>query len=533
MEPKTLVIDKFNGRITRYRNGDINSGMCVQYSGNTAWGYDAQQQSGILMFNQSAYSIKGSVVTDLVVAGSIKVENGISYLYAIGHTGRFYKVQVNDPATDDPDYDTPVLLATLANGQTFKYGASIEFYTLSGTEYVFIGWDNGVTRINFDGTGEVQIGTTDSTHWITGTPRLSQQFLGSIFYTNGSNIAQIDGTGLVVTYTKLNPGFPSNMTARDLHLTADGRYLVTAVTQAVPGDQTSTSVDTNLITSTTSLLVYWNGTDTGASSSTGFSFPIPSYFTFASFEYIFGQQIGGAMLGTPGRVINVLEFESVPLPNAVGSSGDYLGWGATRLVGSNTQAVINIYGTIDNETPVGFYKQLLLASTLTGGDVLRVPFFNSVSSWQSSGSTSGYTNTPFQLFGTGKSYFSTIEYDGSTTSYNFYAFKNVLDFQSAAALGNYQTQTKLFSKQVKPTEVRVYMEPFSSLTSFTVSLIGLDGNVLDGGTKTFISTDQANNNCKFLPQVGQTPALGLRITNAGVLTPVIHKVEIDISNYGD
>lgn len=535
MQPttQTLKIDKFNGRLTRFRNGDINSGMAVQYSGNTSWGYDAQQQSGILMFNQLAYSIKGSVITDLVVAGRIKVENGTSFLYAIGHTGRFYKIQVNNTSTNNPDYDNPVLLGTLANSQTFKYGASIQFFFVSGTEYVWIGHDAGVTKINFDGTGETVIGTVGPSAWINAVPRQSQQFIGSLFYTNGSNIAQIDSTGTVTNYQKITPGFPSTMLARDIHSTADGRYLVMAVTRSVLGDQTAITVDTNIITSTDSMLVYWNGTDIASSSSTGFSFPATSYYTFAGYEYIFAEQIGGAMLGTPQSVINVLEFENCPLPNAIASSGDYLGWFSTRFIGGKLYAVINLYGTIDNETPTGFYKQLIQASTLTGGDVVRVPFATTVSSWQSSGVTSGYTNTPFQLFGTGKSYFSTLEYNGSTTKYDFYAFKNVLDFQNAAALGNYQTQTELFSKQIKPTEVRVYMESFSSSTSFKIDLIGIDGNVLTGGTKTFSSTDQASNRCKFNPTVGATPALGLRITNVGVVTPIIHKVEIDVSEFGN
>jgi hypothetical protein len=215
------------------------------------------------------------------------------------------------------------------------------------------------------------------------------------------------------------------------------------------------------------------------------------------------------------------------------SSGDFLGWAATRYVGTHTQGVLNLYGTIDNENPTGFYKQLLIASTLSGGDVIRIPFYSPVSSWQPAGSTGGYTSPPFQLFGTGKSYFSTLEYNGSTTAYGFYAFKNVIDFQNAAALGNYQTQTQLMGKQVKPTEVRVYMEAFASTTSFTVALIGLDGTALAGGSKTFTYTDQAYSSVKFTPQVGQTPALGVRITNVGTVTPIIHKVEIDYTSYGD
>ncbi len=542
---KTIIVDKFNGRGTRYRNGDMNSGMSpVSSSTSVPWGYDTQQVSGVLVFDQVATSIKGSVITDCVVAGKERIEDSgsgyQSYLYCVGHLGRVYKIQVNNVTTKTPDYDNPVLLATLALGQTFQFGGSFDFYTIGGTEYILIGHDTGVTRLDLAGTNETAIGISDATHWIANVPRRNVQFIGSIFYTNGSNLAKIDSTGAVVSYTALSPGFPSNMQSRDVRVTADGRYLVTTVTRSPLANILLTIPDTGSISATDSLLVYWNGTDTGASSSTYFPyFPLSAYYTFGSKEYVFGEQVGGAMLGTPNGVINVLEFESAPLPNAVSSSGDYMGWFATRFVNGSQKVICNLYGTIDNETPIGFYKQLLLSSTLDGGDIIRVPFASVVSSWQASGATSGYSNQPFQLYGTGKSYFSTLEYNGSTTAYNFYAFHNVVDFQSSANTGNYQTQNQLFGKKIKPTAVRVYFEPTgatNSLVSFRIDLIGMNGNVLTGGSYTFSSANQISTTADsgtYPTTVGATPALGLRITNLGYLTPFIHKVEIDYTSYGD
>lgn len=542
---KTLVIDKFNGRGTRYRNGDLNSGMSpISGSTSVPWGYDTQQVSGVLVFDQVATSIKGSVITDCVVAGKERIEDSgsgyQSFLYCVGHTGRVYKIQVNNVTTKTPDYDNPVLLTTLALGQTFQFGGSFDFYTISGTEYILIGHDTGVTRLDLAGTNETAIGVASSTQWLSNVPRRNVQFIGAIFYTNGPNLAKIDSTGTVTSYTILSPGFPSNMQSRDVRLTADGRYLVTVVTRAPLANILLTGPDTGIISATDSLLVYWNGTDLGASSSTYFPyFPVSAYYTFGSKEYVFGEQVGGAALGTPTGVINVLEFESVPLPNAISSSGDYVGWFATRFVNGNQKLIVNLYGTIDNETPVGFYKQLLLSSTLSGGDIVRVPFASVVSSWQASGATSGYTNAPFQLYGTGKSYFSTLEYNGSATAYNFYSFHNVVDFQSSANTGNYQTQNKLFSSKIKPTAVRVYFEPTgatNSLVAFTIDLIGINGAVLSGGSYTFSSANQITPtaDAAFYPTtVGGTAALGVRITNAGYLTPFIHKVEVDYTSYGD
>lgn len=537
-QPKTLVINNWNGRGTRKRDGDINSGMSpVSSYVDVPYGFDAQQLAGVLLFSQVATSIKGSVITDCVMAGKVRVESGVTYLYCIGHLKRLYKIQVNNPSSSTPDYDNPVLVATLANSQTFQFGGSLDFYQGGGTEKIWIGHDTGMTKINFDGTGETNLAGGS---WIPNVPRLQVQFVGKIYITNGSNLAEIDSTEAVISYTKISPGFPVNSLARDIRLSADGRYLVVVVTRATIGNLLSTDFDANLISSTNSFLFYWNGTDLAASSSTTLpAFPMSSYFTFGNNEYLFGTQVGGAMLGGPtGNVVEILEFETTPTPNAIAASGDYVGWWATRYVNGVSKAVLNLYGTIGPEVPVGIYKQLVLSSTLTGGDVIRCPFGTSVTSWQPTGATGGYSNTPFKLMGTGKSYFSTIEYDGSTTSYNFYAFHNVIDFQTSANTGNYLTQTQIFKKKVKVTEVRVYMEPatVAAVTSFSTDLIGIAGTAITGGSYTFTSSNQistTNDILKYNPSMAPTAALGFRINNLGVLTPFIHKVEIDYTSGGD
>ena len=49
---KTLVINKFNGNLSRFRDGDINSGMANFF---TSWGYNTFIYSGTLTFNQAPY----------------------------------------------------------------------------------------------------------------------------------------------------------------------------------------------------------------------------------------------------------------------------------------------------------------------------------------------------------------------------------------------------------------------------------------------------------------------------------------------
>jgi len=152
----TLKVDNFKGSMTAYVTGDINSGLTnvfeqfganpFTYPGRLTWSTESEQ-----------IDPNGSVITDLIVAGKERVESGIIYVYAIGHTGRLYKIQVNNPATFNPDYDNPVLLATLSsNSPTFTRGGFIDFF--GSTERIYIGHDKGVTRIDFNGTNETFVG---------------------------------------------------------------------------------------------------------------------------------------------------------------------------------------------------------------------------------------------------------------------------------------------------------------------------------------------------------------------------------------
>lgn len=534
-EVKTLTIDKFNGRLTRFRDGDINSGYCNFY---TSWGYDCFILSGTLTFAEGATDIKKGVITDLIMAAKPRVESGITYVYAIGHLKRLYKIQVNNTTTKNPDYDTPVLIGTLASSQTFLYGASLDFR--GSTEKIWIGHDAGITIINFDGSGEVNY----TAGWTANVPRQQVQLGSSVYFTDGSNLAAVSPTTeTVTTHTSITPGFPANWQARDLDLTPDGRYVVATVTRNPMSDLTSPTPNTSEIASTPSMLVYWNATDTVASSSISFpSFSMTSYYTFGNKDFIFGYQIGGSMLGTPKEgVILVDEFTNPPLPNAIGSSGDFLSWATTGLnvTTGHSNAIVSIYGTIDKETTGGHYRQLIKASTLDGGDIVRVPFYISVSSFVNAGSVSGYSTAPYNLVGTGKTYFSTLEYNGSTTSYGFWMFKNVQSYLTNTNTGVYETQHQVFSRKIKPTEVRAYFEPAGALAagvSFKIDLIGIDGSVLTGGTYTFSSSNQitaTSNTGQYPCAVGATPVMGVRVTNVGIYTPFIHRIEIDYTKYGD
>src|SRR3990167_5586172 len=199
---ETLTITNFSGRMTRIPDGNINSGF-TKFS--TTHSINPFADSGNLQWFEIPTRIDsgGTVITDLIVAGKVRVESGQVFVYAIGHLGRLYKIQVNDTATSNPDYDTATLLATLSvQSPTFTRGGSIDFY--GTTERIFIGHDKGVSRIDFDGTNETFVGTLGS--YTQNVPRPFKQFLGNIYFGNGDNIGEIIAGATVSTYTKLSPG---------------------------------------------------------------------------------------------------------------------------------------------------------------------------------------------------------------------------------------------------------------------------------------------------------------------------------------
>ncbi len=222
---KTLVVDNFRGSVTYFPFGDINSGRGDVRVNS---GANPFLRPGALTWMEASTQIDptGSVITDLVMDAQERVESNILYVYAIGHTGRLYKIQVNDPTTYNPDYDNPVLLATLTAGTpTFTRGGFIDFF--GSTERIYIGHDKGVTQIDFNGANESAISGT----WTQNVPRPLRQFVGNLYAGNGNNIAEINSSGLVTTSTKLSPAFPTNTQARDMDYSIDGNYLEIVVAQ--------------------------------------------------------------------------------------------------------------------------------------------------------------------------------------------------------------------------------------------------------------------------------------------------------------
>lgn len=532
---KTLVVDNFSGSLTSYQFGDINSGRgYVQLNS----GANPFVHPGQLTWNNASVQIdpNADVVTDLILAGKERTESGILYMYCIGHTGRLYKIQVNDPATYNPDYDNPVLLAALsAQTPTFTRGAFLDFF--GSTERIYIGHDKGLTRINFDGTNETFVGVLGS--WVQTVPRPMEQFVGKLYVGNGSNLAEIDSTATVTSYAKISPGFPDNTQVRDLDLSPDGNYLNSVVSRLPLYDVTSPTQETVSTANAESFIFKWNGVDAGYTTFDSYpSFSLTANIMFQSFQYAFGSdQYGAAVYTTNEKFFTGPELPS-PLPNAVSSTGNLLTWMVPVEFAGVQEADMFCWGNFDFEigNPLGYWDLFYLDATPPETDVTRVPFQMSVSNLGIGASSNNYTNN---IFGTPKVYFSTLETSTSTTAYRFYKWSPIdsPDVPTSNALaGVYATQIQMFSKKVTIKQVRIYSAPWVAGNSFEIDLIGsTPETAMAGGTQVFTAGTNMNIGDDFIwydPNIAPTYAVGLEIINLGETNHVINKIEIDYDDKG-
>jgi hypothetical protein len=500
---------------------------------NTTYGNDPFTSPGNLTWFEAPTQIDaaGSVITDLIMAARPRLESGITYVYAIGHTGRLYKIQVNDPTTYNPNYDNPVLLATLtAQSPTFKFGASIQFY--GATEKIFIGHDRGVTKINFNGTSETFVGTQGS--YISSVPRPSVNFLGKLYFGNGTNILEIDSTELVTDYTKLDPAFPSGTQVRDIDVSPDGTYAQIVVSRVAQNDMTTTTQDTASLSSGDSYMIYWNGIDTGYTSYNPFNtYSINANVSFGPFSYTMGYDLGGAAIYSGGNKVVSLPNSLSPNFNALFSTGNLMGFNSPETTTDALQSSLMTYGAYDKEIPEGLFRFLRLSATSPETDIIQTPMCAIVSNLFYGSSSAGYSGNQV---GSAKVYFSTLETSAApTTAYNFYKFTTVPTGLGTAIGGVYETQNQLFSKKIKVAEVRFYTEPLVTNNSFKIELIGSNNEPITNSAQTFTvgtNVTSGDDYVWYSPQIEPTYSLGVRITNLGSANWVGTKFECDYTPGG-
>lgn len=526
---KTLTVNNFQGRLSRFSDGDINSGY-AKYA--KTFGNDPFSKPGNLTWFEQPTRIDSgeSVITDLIVAARPRLESGITYVYAIGHTGRLYKIQVNDPTTYNPNYDNPVLLATLSvNSPTFKYGSSINFF--GSSQQIYIGHDKGATKINFDGSGEAQVGVVGS--WTADVPRPAVQFGAFLYFGNGVNLTEVIAGGTVASYAKLSPAFPVGTQVRDLDVSPEGNYIQIIVSRVSQPDMTVATQDTSSLSSADSYRFLWDGVTAGTSSYENFnSYSINSNLSFGPYTYTMGYDLGSTAIYSGGNKIITLTNSLSPNFNALFSTGNLMGFASPEQDNGFLKGTLMTYGQYDRESPEGLYRFFRISAT-TQTDIIQIPYCGIVSNLFYGSSSAGYTGN---VVGSAKVYFSTLETSSTpTTKYKLYKFTTVPTGLGTAIAGVYETQTQLFSKKVKLSEVRIYGEPWVANNSFTVELIGSSGGVISGSSKTFTvgsNLTAGDDFAWYSPATTPTYAIGLRITNAGSVNCVINKVEIDYAGAG-
>lgn len=537
------IIDNFTGRLTRDNIGDMNSGL-AKYP-NT-FGNDPFSNIGNLGWLEAAQQIDaaGAVITDLIVAAKPRLESGITYVYAIGSTGRLYKIQVNQPSGYNPNLDTPVLLATLtASSPTFKYGASITFFGLYTDERMLIGNDKGVTSIKFDGTSETAIGFGS---FQTNCPRPGIVFSSYALFGNNNNLGSIDTSFTLISNTVLAVPLPGTTQVRDLDVSPDGNYVqITASSIAAP-DMTSTTQDTTSLAGGTSyrFMGIPSSSVSGGLDITSYSI-FGSYLTnsnisFGSYTYTMGYDLQGAAIYNGTNKILSLPDSLSPNFSAMFSTGNLLGFASPETDSGVLKANMMFYGQYDEEVPKGLFRFLRQSAKSPQTDIIQMPVCLAVSNLFYGSSSAGYTNN---LVGSAKLYFSTLETNSGTSVARFWKFFTVPTGTGTAIGGVYETQQetslKLFraiiSKKFKPTGVRFYVEPLVTNNSFKIDIIGSDGNPMSGGSETFTVGTNASVGQDYLwytPQTEPTYSMGFRITNLGSVNWTGVKLEVDYEQFG-
>lgn len=544
MPNKPLIITNFAGRLTRQNFGDINSGF-AKY--DSSWGYNPFFSPGSLTWMKAAGDLS-SIITDgsLILAAQSRVESGVQQTYAISNQGTLWKITGEGGGA--------TLLTPLSIGTpTFNYGGTLRFF---GGK-IYIGHDKGVTRINFDGSSETQIGTWDSSHYVQNTYRPLQDFSGSLYVGNTTdgtsiNIGQIDSTLTITNYSKLSPplGTVGSNYVRDLDITPDFTYLSISVSNIAPENMAAVN-DTTNTASGTSEKFYWNGQDAGYTNGVSLpGFGITALNTFGPYEYSMMYDTFGTALYEEGKKRWTLRNMKSPFPNGVESTGNFLTWVTPEMYwNQDTQSGrmmggLFYYGSLDDEVGAGLWRLNRWTSSNAAGQIYQAPF-NHFTTNRYVSTNSGIPPLT-QVDSNGTHLFSYMDYIGSGTTNKFYYFYAAPPDDSpvgwvGACAGVYETQTQLFSQKQTVKQVRVYTSPTVASNGFNVDIIGSNGTIVsvtNPMTYTFAAgTDDtklqgAQTRIDFNPNMAPDYGIGIRITNTGGNNMSINKIEIDMAPMG-
>lgn len=525
---QTLEITNFGGRLTRLRNGQLNSGFSKF---TTSFGYDPFSKPNQLTWLETPVDLDptGAIITDQIVCAKNRLETGQVFTYALGDTGRLYKIQPNQNTIARANYDNITLLATLsiAGNNSFLYGGSMEFF--GATEKIYIGNDNRVCTINFDGTGEASIAGT----YTANVFRALKIFQGNLCFGNGANIGTIDSTATVTSSAKLSPGLPADTYVRDLDVSTDFNYL-TITASSIPSTRLDVLQDSSASATSDAFILKWNGSDTGVTAGNQIpSFAVTSLQTFLNNQVFFSDDTFGSSLNDLTKRVLTLNNNHSPNPTATLANGNFVTWINPEFVDATLKGSMYYYGGLDNEVGSGLWRMFRLTSTQTNGLIYQTPFNLIVNnSYATMLNTNPYTAG---TIGYGKHYFSTTDVIVGTTKFKLYRFLVTPSGTGTPQLGVYETQNQLFGKRISIGAIRVYTEPTVAGNGFQLDVIGSDGTVVTNSSSTYtfsagtdITLLQGSlERINFNNDMRSLYSFGLRITNTGTTNMTINKIEID------
>lgn len=542
---QTLEITNFTGALTRHRNGQMNSGLAKF---DTSFGYDPFSKPGQLTWLEQPVDITGSQITDLIVAAKGRYEGNSNnlFIYAIGSTGRLYKIQPNSSA--NPNLDTASIIGTItASSPSFNFGGSMEFYNgIPGSVLgkIFVGSDTQINTVNTDGSGDSLVGTVGN--YYANRYRPVVQFLGYLVFGNANNVGLIDTTNTVISpvvngkYQQLSPAFPPEVSITDLDVSPDGNYLYITTSGALNENILTVASDGQNTAATSGSILKWNGSDSGITAST----TIPSYGltalqTFLDQNKFFSNDSFGGSLSDGSQKELTLTNNKSPLANATLVNGNFISWINPESDPAHTSRFASMYyfGQMDSENAHGLWRVMKYNTTLTNGFIYQTPVnvmtnnkYSTVNSAETSVITTGF----------GKHYFSVMDVNNSGTKYTLQRFCITPTGSGTPQIGVWETQNQLFGKRVSIAAIRVYTEPTVIGNGFQVDVIGSDGIVATNGTFNYTyaaGTDitllqGALERINFNPNMLNLYSFGIRITNTGTTNMTINKIEIDWSESG-
>lgn len=545
-KPQTITITNFGGRLTRIQNGDLNSGFAKF---NTSWGYDPFSKPMNLTWLEKPASIAG--ISDLVVAAKTRLEVD-PYVYMVGNTGKAYRMELMTIGT--PNLDSVVGVGSVtANGNTYTFGASIEFY--GSPQKMYVGGDQQVNAIPISSittfTGDAVVGS--AANYKGNTSRPLAPFGAKLLFGNGNTFGAINttgtvtssiiGTGLGNLYSEINPPLPPERLIKDLDIAPDYSYMYATASDAIPEQLSTFGSDRTTGAFATDSGVYkWNGTDVGVTA--GVNMPGISSWSLQNYmrnNMIFSGDTFGTTVGTESQKLLTLPNNKPPFRSATGVNGNYIYWGSTEVVGGSVLGSLYYFGNLDQENPTGLYRLARINSTLDAGYMYQIGCVSLTGNKYNALNTA---RTSIAAYGNGKHFISTFEVNSSvaTVSASTVKLYRFLLNQTGGTpqTGVYETQTQLFQKRIDVSQIRVYTEPTATGNGFQLDMIGADGNVITNGTFNYTfaaGSDETKlqgilERINFNPTISAGYSLGIRLTNTGTTNMTIKKIEIDWSERG-